>query len=176
MITGKNIIFVIIENMNYIYKTAIISIFLLASNLCIAAPDWWLDLSLRKELIASINDFSGNSVGDYFEPNDLISSQIIEGLGGPPKPEIILPDGNRLLSASRPHSGDEKALVVINEKLNVVAAAIISYRCHYKEENHVKKNMSKLTVPRTVSCYSEPKLTIFEREKPTSLIFTRSFC
>jgi hypothetical protein len=142
----------------------------MVANLCFAETNWWLDLQLRHELVTSIRGFFGGATGDYFKPNELVSSQILEGIGGPPKKAVNLHDGIRLLSASRPHSGDEKVAVVIDAKLNVLAAAVISFRCHYAETDNAGTKAQKNNVSPSPSCYPESKLTIFERGKPNAIV------
>ncbi len=137
------------------------------AGVCPADSDWWSDANLTRQLWISIQKFTGNASGGYFEPNDSLASQISEGLGGPPDPAKQLTDGSRLLSATRFHSGNEHAAVVIDSNINVISAALISYGCHYTvpaaNAASESRGGSSPKSGKPVSCWHEPRLTIIKR-------------
>jgi hypothetical protein len=104
--------------------------------------------SLRRDLAAAR--------GSYFVPDQLVSNQIIMGLGIP-HPTIQVSDGNYLVSGCRPHSCDEKAGVIITPNGNVLAAGLINFHCHRELTKQVGVRIS------AVICDSYPSLTIFVR-------------
>lgn len=111
-----------------------------------------------KQFKASVNHFFGGTKGSFLWGDDLISAQLLEALGGPPDDLHKLDDGLVLASACRAHSCPEKGAVILKDN-GVVAAALISFKCH-----------GDPTV-----CAEDPTLTIFLRDKLTAETATPIF-
>jgi hypothetical protein len=77
----------------------------------------------------SVRHYFGNLRGSYFVPDRRISEQVIMGLSGPPCQTIRLTDGNYFISASRAHSGEEKAAVIVTPGGKTLAVGLINFRC-----------------------------------------------
>jgi len=111
------------------------------------------------------NELKGVS-GSYFLPDKSVSWQIIQGLGIP-SPTKKLADGNLLVSGCRRHSCDEKAAVIVTPAGKLLMAGLIHFHCH---RNAAKKNAKPTGA---TSCDSDPRLTVFVKQKNNQPEFTR---
>jgi hypothetical protein len=129
----------------------------------------WSSDGTREQLMKKSLQFFGKAEGGYVNlpaapgtsvssEDKLVANQFNFVLGGIPGHELMLPDGNRLVSASQAHSADTKAIYVLNGSSNVIkAAALLHWNCSTATaENGAAKDAE----PKHV-CDKAPTLTIF---------------
>ncbi|AJG22809.1 hypothetical protein [Cupriavidus basilensis] len=96
-----------------------------------------LDTSHRQEtreapaLDLAITRFAGNASGTYYWEDGLLAEQILSGLQSRAnRVQQELPDGQRVLSSRRQLSdGAERAAVLVDERGDVLAAALVHREC-----------------------------------------------
>ncbi|MBC6982127.1 hypothetical protein [Caulobacter sp. 17J80-11] len=79
---------------------------------------------------AKVKAFMGARKGDYIEPGDLASGQVLMALTGP-KEQKTLDDGAVRFDGCRLHSCPEAAAVVLSPQGEVLAVGLIHFGCHF---------------------------------------------
>lgn len=109
---------------------------------------WRNDPAFRNRLYQAINQFTGRAKGNYIEPNALISNEIGLALGGPPDPAVTLGNGDTFVSAAMWHEAENRAAVIIDTNVKVVAAALIYIPCYSVDLTHKPYGRCDLDNPR----------------------------
>jgi hypothetical protein len=118
--------------------------------------------TVNEGVVASLKTFFGDRRGGYFVPDWTLARQVEAGLRGPPDRVSGVASGELMVSGCRHMSCGEKAAIIVRPTGELLAAALISYRCSGRE-------------PDRPPCSDRRVLTVFVRPDGDSHRYRRVF-